>query len=216
MDSSYEIIKSLVSSRLRLDILSSLEVPMRLCNLKRAVKSNAPNTSSRAKDLQNLGLVKRDGGDYEITPAGRVINERINMLSDTVEAIYNNREFWERMLDKLPDEVISSIHEFREARVIKSSKNDLDKVKREILHLIRGAEKEIVVVLPMKCGCIRREVEKASKTVDTQLETLADNPELRYGMIKTNGTTILFTEMLDMALVKESCRSGILNPVFIP
>jgi hypothetical protein len=47
-------------------------------------------------------------------------------------------------------------------------------------------------------------VEKISKTVDTRLKTLKDDPELRYGMVKTNGTTVLFTEMLDMALVKES------------
>ena len=64
MESPYETLRSLTSSRLRQNILNSLNKPMRLCELKRAVGSNAPNTSSKAKDLQNLGLVKRDRGDY--------------------------------------------------------------------------------------------------------------------------------------------------------
>jgi predicted transcriptional regulator len=204
MTASYDAMRALVSSRLRLNILASLNEPMRLCDLKRAVRSNAPNTSSKARGLQDLGLIKRDNGNYKITPAGRIIHKRLSLLHNTIDAIYSHQEFWEHMLDNLPEELLSSIHEFSNARMIRSNRNDIDKVKKEVLRRIRMAEKELTVVLPLRCDCIVREVEKASKRIGIDMKTLKENPELHYGMVRTNGTTMLFTEMLDMALVKES------------
>jgi predicted transcriptional regulator len=204
MNSSYEALRTLTSSRLRQDILSSLERPMRLCELRRAIRSNAPNTSSKARELQDLGLITRNRGDYMITPVGSVIQDRLSTLLKTIEAIYGNLEFWERMLDKVPGEIICSLHEFSDAKLVKSNRSDIDRVKKEILRKIRNAERELTVILPLRCDCIVREVEKVSKGIDTRLETFKENPDLRYGMVKTNGTTILFTEMLDMALIKES------------
>lgn len=203
MEFSYQALRSLTSSRLRKDILKSLESPMRLCDLKRAVKSNAPNTSSKARDLQDLGLIKREHGDYRITPAGRVVRERLARLSDTVDAFYGNREFWERMLGHLPDDIVCRMHEFKGAKLIRSSRDDLDRVKHEIVRRLREARDEVEVVLPMHCECILEEVRALPRTVDTRLKTLKEDPSVRYGMVKTNGTIMLFTEMLDMALILE-------------
>ena len=41
------------------------------------------------------------------------------------------------------------------------------------------------------------------KTVDTRLITLKDDPRLRYGLVSSKGSAVLFTDMLDMALVKK-------------
>jgi predicted transcriptional regulator len=201
MDASYEALRSLTSSRLRKDILGSLEEPMRLCDLRRAVSSNAPNTSSKARDLQEMGFICRDNGDYKRTRAGRLVHERLTVLSGTIESYYKHKEFWMRMLDHLPEEIQCSIHKFKGARLIRSGRDDIDRVKKEILKAIRGAEKELTVVLPVNCECIMKELEKASRTLDTRLTTLKDDPGLRYGMVKTNESTILFTDMLDMALI---------------
>ena len=208
MDVSYDVLRIITSSRLRLNILNSLESPMRLSDLRRAVNSNAPNTSSKAKDLQRLDLIKRDNGDYRITRMGRIVNGRISALLDTLAALYKHREFWSRIIDNLPDEIISSIHEFKEARLLANDRRCLDRVRREILRRVKQAEGELLLVMPADSEEILGAAKEVSSRVKTRLVTLEDEPGLRYGLASAGNFKILFTEMLDMALVRETCSSS--------
>jgi predicted transcriptional regulator len=200
---SYEYAKSLVSSRLRLDILGSLESPMRLCELRRLVGANAPNTSAKAKDLQRLGLIERDEGDFRMTHAGRLVHNRLSLFFDTMETLLEHREFWMRILDKLPEEMQKSVHIFKGAKLIRDEREHPDKVKTELLKVIRKAKGDLTVVLPAHSKEILDAIQEL-KTVDTRLKTLSDDPELRYGLISSNSFAILFTELLDMALIAKS------------
>lgn len=204
MDATYDALRALTSSKLRWGILDSLDAPMRLSELRREVGANAPNTSTKAKDLQRLGLIERDNGDYKITHIGRVIHEQLSLLVDTMDALYKHEEFWFKVIEFLPEELVRSIHWFKGARMIRNNKNNIEAVKQELLCYIKKAEDGLlVVVLPVKCEEISEAVKEAGKTVDTRLITLKDNPGLRYGLISSKRFVILFTEMLDMALVKK-------------
>ncbi len=204
MDASYDALRALTSSKLRWGILESLEHPKRLSDLRRIVGANAPNTSTKAKDLQRLGLIDRDNGDFYMTRAGRIVHLRLSLLIDTLDALYTHRDFWLRMLDHMPEEVIQHIHHFKRAKLVRAGRDDLDLVKRELLRYIQKAEGELFVVLPVKCEELMKAVERASKSVNTKLITLQDQPDLHYGLISSNGFTILFTDMLDMALISKS------------
>ncbi len=197
----HDKLRFLVSSRLRLRILEALDTPMRLSDLRRVVGANAPNTSSKAKDLQFLRLIEREDGNYKITRAGVVVRSRIKLLLDTLDSLYTHWEFWEKMLEKIPDEMLFLVHEFREARFVKNTKENLDRVKEEVLRAIREAEEELEVVLPVRCKEIAQAVKNATGRVRVRMETLRENPELSYGLVKTKNRIILFTEMMDMALV---------------
>lgn len=211
MEASYEILRNLVSSRLRLDILGSLDSPMRLCELRRAIGSNAPNTSSKAKELQNIGLIERSNGDYKITGMGRMVNERLSLLVDTIDVLYAYRDFWAVVLDKLPDEIRENLHKFKGARLVRNDRRKLNRVQLEILSQIKMAEGWLKVIMPAESEAILREARKASKRVPTKLVTLRDDPELGYGLILSDESAVLFTDVLDMALVKNPIR-----PFFVP
>lgn len=203
MEVSYRVLRSLASSRLRMSILAALDSPKRLSDLKREVGANAPNTASRARDLQEMGLIERKDGDYRITRMGKIAGERLSLLLETFDAYYEHDEFWLRMLDRLPMGLIESMHRFRGGRVVKSDRTDLDRVKNEIIGHIRAAEGRLLVLLPSKSVDILEEIDAASRKVETRLVTLDDDSDLGYGLVLADDSTILFTEMLDMALVHE-------------
>jgi len=204
MDISYGILRTITSSRLRLNILRSLESPMRLSDLRRAVNSNAPNTSSKAKDLQELSLITRDNGDYQITHMGKLVSQRVSVLLDTLTTLYTHINFWSGIIDKLPDDLLDSIHEFKGARLVVNNRTNLDRVRGEIIRGINRAEGELLVIMPAHSEGILKAVEKASQRVKTVLISLDDRPELHYGLVSADNFRILFTEMVDMALVKET------------
>jgi len=203
MKSPYDVLRTITSSRLRLDILRSLESPMRLSDLRRVVDSNAPNTSAKARDLQRLNLIKRDNGDYEITRMGELVRKRVLMLLDTLTVLYEHGDFWSRIIDSLPDEIIEMIHEFRDARLIANDRKNLERVKHEISERIKQARGMLFVVMPANCRDMLKAVEKVSGRMETRLVTLRDRPDLHYGLVVADNFAILFTEMLDMALVKD-------------
>jgi len=49
------LLKCICTSKLRTNILLSLEKPMTLSELKNTVNSDAPNTSSSARELEEMG-----------------------------------------------------------------------------------------------------------------------------------------------------------------
>jgi predicted transcriptional regulator len=194
MKAPHAALKTLVNSRLRLEILESLEQPMRLSDLRRAVDANAPNTSSKAKDLEALGLIKRSNGDYEMTPAGHIVRKKLTVLNDTLETLHEHAEFWEKTLEALPQKLINCIHEFKGAQLIRNTREDLEIVKGEIIKMINDAE-ELVLVLPVRCP---RVLNAASGKGEI---TTLDDADLHYGYLKTDKGTALFTELLDMCLL---------------
>ena len=84
-------IRGLYDSRLRLAILDALrDKPMRLADLGRAVDAKAPNTSSRAKELEEMGLIERAGGNLRLTGFGRAA---LDKMVDSIEFYANYEKF---------------------------------------------------------------------------------------------------------------------------
>src|SRR5512137_125435 len=88
-------LRKLYDSKLRLAILEALgDGPMRLADLRRTVNSNAPNTSTKAKDLEDMGLVERIEGDYALTPYGRAVSAKIHESVEFYATYEKFKEFW--------------------------------------------------------------------------------------------------------------------------
>ena len=204
MECCNEVLKPLVGSKLRVNILRSLESPMRLSDLRRVVNANAPNTSAKAKDLITMGLIERDNGTYQITDTGEIVNKRLNVFIDTLDTLYEYHEFWEQMLNHMPQNIIDSLHLFKGAEFIKNEKVDLERVTKKIIQFIEDSTGNLVIVLPVKSKEITKAIKEAEKRVQIKLMTLDDDPKLSYGIVSSGNKTILFSELLDMALVKES------------
>jgi predicted transcriptional regulator len=89
-------IRKLYDSSLRLAILDALkDGPMRLADLRRAVDANAPNTSSKAKELENMGIVERKGSDYKLTDWGTILHLTLKEQLDDLSKISSASKYWE-------------------------------------------------------------------------------------------------------------------------
>jgi predicted transcriptional regulator len=104
-------IRKLYDSSLRLAILDALkDGPMRLADLRRAVDANAPNTSSKAKELEGMGLIKRENGEFTLTSWGKAVCERISESSKFYATYEKFKNFWEtHHLEGIPPEFMNRV-----------------------------------------------------------------------------------------------------------
>jgi len=94
-DAVEPVIKKLIDSKLRFSILTALsEKPLRLAELRRVVEANAPNTSAKAKDLEELGLVERISGEYRLTPFGHLLGRVVVDSTHKIAKIMTFQSYW--------------------------------------------------------------------------------------------------------------------------
>jgi predicted transcriptional regulator len=122
-----DLARKLLDSKLRLGILAALEKgPMRLADLRREVNANAPNASSKAKDLERLGLVERIDGDFALTAYGRAVKERVEESLRFYATYEKFKEFWStHHMESLPPEFIDSFDVLNDSVLIKASRENL-------------------------------------------------------------------------------------------
>jgi predicted transcriptional regulator len=119
-------IRKLYDSRLRLAILDALENgPMRLADLRGKVNSNAPNTSSKAKELEEMGLVEKVDGDYKLTAHGSTILEMINNDFDYYVIYEKFKNFWDaHRMDAIPSEFLKRLGELKNSELLACTKTN--------------------------------------------------------------------------------------------
>jgi predicted transcriptional regulator len=129
-----DTLRKLYDSRLRLAIIDALkEGPLRLADLRRVVNSNAPNTSSNAKDLEKLGMVVKSEEGYLLTPHGRVTLEKTRDLIDYYVTHQKFKEFWsERNVDSLPLEFLNRLGNLKNSKIM-GGKSDVTEAMRIFL-----------------------------------------------------------------------------------
>ncbi len=113
-------VRRLYDSRLRLAILDALkDGPLRLADLRRKVDANAPNTSSKAKDLEEMGLVEREGGDYCLSTCGRIVQNKAASSLSFYAAYGKFKDFWnERRLEAIPDEFLARLGDLKNSQLL--------------------------------------------------------------------------------------------------
>jgi len=94
---------------------------MRLADLRRAVNSNAPNTSSKAKDLTAMGLVEREGGDYRLTPYGRAVRNKSEEFFQFYATYEKFKDFWSTHdTSGIPDFLWARIGELNNSELVRN------------------------------------------------------------------------------------------------
>ncbi len=94
-DACEDTLKKLYDSRLRIAILDALDKgPMRLADLRRVVDSNAPNTSAKAKELEDMGILERADGDFRLTDWGSVLAMCLRDNMDAMSRLSKVKEYW--------------------------------------------------------------------------------------------------------------------------
>jgi predicted transcriptional regulator len=144
-------IRKLYDSGLRLGILDALkDGPMRLADLRREVNANAPNTSSKAKELEGMGLVERVDGEFQLTRYGRATLEK---LCETVEfhfAYEKFKGFWEtRNTAAIPEALWTKLGNLKEAELVQSEAPEVMKTHEECLTIIKSPKNEFYGITPL-------------------------------------------------------------------
>jgi len=144
-------IRKLYDSTLRLAILDALkDNPMRLADLRRVVNANAPNTSSKAKDLEGMGLVERADGDFQLTPYGRAVRARTKEALEFYSTYEKFRKYWEgNVTTGIPDFLWFRLSDLNDAQVVETSAKDVTKVHDSFVVLLNSIKEKFYGVSPI-------------------------------------------------------------------
>ena len=116
-----EIVRKLYDSKLRLGILDALSNgPLRLADLRRSVNANAPNTSSKAKELEEMGLIERAGSEYSISGWGKILHDNISRSLRLMAAKEKLSEYWKlHYMDGIHKKYYDEIGTYIYAKIVK-------------------------------------------------------------------------------------------------
>jgi len=137
------VLRKLYDSGLRMAILNALkDGPMRLADLKRVVDANAPNTSTKAKDLETIGLVTREGGEFKLADWGLTI---LGSLEDEIKIFTTYIKFkgyWDsHTIEGIPQQFRKRLGAYSTAELIKPKPDDIDWPDRNFINLVRTVKK---------------------------------------------------------------------------
>jgi predicted transcriptional regulator len=137
------IIRKLYDSKLRLAILDALkDGPMRLADLKRAVDANAPNTSSKAKELEEMGIVERTRGDFQLTNYGRATLSKIEDSLDFYATYEKFKSFWNtHETVGIPDHLFKRLGELKNSEIVLYDPVNIKAVEEEFFKLMRQSKR---------------------------------------------------------------------------
>lgn len=144
-------IRKLYDSGLRLAILDALkDKPMRLADLRRAVNANAPNTSSKAKELEEMGLLGRVDGDFKLTPFGQAILAQIDKSSDFYASYARFKDFWStHHTEGIPLEFLLRIGELNDSTLLRCTKENPIATHEGFVDYLKSIKKEMYIMSPL-------------------------------------------------------------------
>lgn len=185
-------IRKLYDSRLRLAILDALkDNPMRLADLRRAVNANAPNTSSKAKELEGMGLLERVEGDFQLTKFGKAVRNR---TKDTLE-FYATYEKFKDVFENyetsgIPEFLYERLDELNNSEGIITSSCDVTGSEKEFKDMVSSAEEFINTITPV--------------WVETYFDAVTEflKCRIRVKIITTNEITKKIVKRLDPKITK--------------
>lgn len=94
-NTSYKLIQSIYSSRLKVQILLSVAGnPKTLSELREITGSTSQAIIPKIRSLEHLSLIEQVDHGYTITPVGRILATRIGEFVMTIGEIMKHREFW--------------------------------------------------------------------------------------------------------------------------
>jgi len=202
-------IRGLYDSKLRLAILDALkEGPMRLADLRRVVNANAPNTSTKAKDLENLGIIERVDGDFQLTPYGMAVRQRAQESFEFYATYQKFRKFWDgNITTGIPDFLWARLGDLNNSVVVETTSKDVTKVHDSFVELLNSIHGKFYGVSPIfHEDYLKAAIMLVKKGIETQLivnkeilqecvkvpktvKTFDNSPNCKFFVIKGDITT---------------------------
>lgn len=94
-NTSYKLIQSIYSSRLKVQILLSVvRNPKTLSELREITGSTSQAIIPKIRSLERLSLIEQVDHGYTITPIGRILATKIGDFVMTIGEIMKHQEFW--------------------------------------------------------------------------------------------------------------------------
>jgi len=144
-------IRGLYDSKLRLAIIDALkDGPMRLADLRRVVGSNAPNTSTKAKDLENLGIIERVDGDFQLTPYGKAVRQRAQESFEFYATYAKFKEFWKNHdTSGIPEHLWMRIGELNNSVLVRDTTTNVTESHDKFVDLLGTIKQKFYGISPI-------------------------------------------------------------------
>lgn len=200
-------IRGLYDSKLRLAILEALkEKPMRLADLRRIIHANAPNTSTKAKDLEKMGLIERVEGDFELTPYGKIVRSLIEESFNFYSTYAKFKDYFaERDLSGIPESLLKRLGDLNNSQVVLDDPTNVQSTVEEFYELVKGVNKAgRAIAGVMDPMWMRLIIELFKKSVDVKLAFTAEVYEsLKKNLTKNEKKAILDYDKIQFFLLKK-------------
>ncbi len=110
-NSSFKLIQSIYSSRLKIQILLAVAQESRtLAELRDITGSTSQAIIPKIRGLERLSLIEPLNHGYVITPVGKILASKIGDFVMTIGEIMHHREFWStHEIDGIPQPFLSGI-----------------------------------------------------------------------------------------------------------
>jgi len=142
-DQAEDTLKKLFDSRLRVAILAALEEgPLRLADLRREVHANAPNTSSKAKELEVMGFIDRVDGNFELTNFGMATLGNTKELLNFYSTYKKFEDFWRtHENDCIPEFLFKRLGDLKKSELLSYDPTDMQAIDQTFYAIIRKSKK---------------------------------------------------------------------------
>lgn len=116
------LLSILTFSEKRKDILFLLrESPKTLSEIKNYFDVKSPEIIPRLKEMEEVNMIIRQDGMYQLTSLGKVSAVYYKPFLDTLTAIETNKDFWSKHdFDAIPYTLLSRIQELKDCRIIQN------------------------------------------------------------------------------------------------
>ena len=124
-----EDLKFLLTSKVRTKVVISLiEGPHNLGNLKKDLNLNAASISHALKNLGERQFVVKGNNAYNLSQKGRIICIKLIDVIKTVNAVHGNEKFWlNHDIEDIPKSLLSTLGDISDSILVESEPTDLFK-----------------------------------------------------------------------------------------
>jgi len=145
------LLRAVYSSRLRTGIILALaDGPMSLSELRRKVGANAPNTSTRARELQQLHLLERGNGTYWLSDLGKLVGRNVSASIRLYKTLIDQETFWlKHSISGIPAELQDGLSLLNGSELIEATEENASLVRQMILKHMGLIEKRCYCILPV-------------------------------------------------------------------
>jgi predicted transcriptional regulator len=167
----YKIIQSIYSSRLKIQILLSVNSGVKsLAELREVTGSTSQALIPKIRGLEHLSLIESRGHGYALTPLGKIITSKIDDFVLTMGELMQHRDFWaNHEIEGIPSPFLYEIRDLVDSELKFDTADNIFHVYASYLKILKEAAYIYGISMVLSSEIADALVERIVAGIPTQL-----------------------------------------------